>query len=181
MVNEAHSNEAPRIELNDLLGKHAIDPEKVLVLRHRPPERELRKVLPWLAAEKHDLFNAYEQTQTEKVEKAMTGCAYVASFIGHQPGRAVFIGLYSIRGSKPLTFEQFWQVPASIELKKFGMKGLTEDSGHSPVHSLTGDRAGAKLGDTIAFVCLGNRYECRVEIWARHGEFVLGNRQPLLC
>ncbi len=48
--------------LNDLLIAKSIAPEKVLVLRHRPPESELNKVIPWLAAEKPDVFNAYQQT-----------------------------------------------------------------------------------------------------------------------
>jgi metal-dependent HD superfamily phosphatase/phosphodiesterase len=45
------------MELNDLLVKCGIDPKTVLVLRHVPTEREFRKVLPWLAAERHDVYN----------------------------------------------------------------------------------------------------------------------------
>ena len=67
--------------LNDLLCGEGIDPEVVLVMRHRPSERELNKVLPWLAAERPDVFNAYQQTRTERVEKAMGTAAFVASFI----------------------------------------------------------------------------------------------------
>lgn len=66
------------------------------MLRHRPFEPDLNTVLPWLAAEKPDVFNAYQQTQGEKLEKVMTGAAYVVSFIGHEPGKAIFVGLYSI-------------------------------------------------------------------------------------
>lgn len=51
-----------------LLTENNIDPRDVLVLRHRPFEPELRKVLPWLAAEKPDVYNAYQQTQGEKLE-----------------------------------------------------------------------------------------------------------------
>jgi hypothetical protein len=119
------------MDLNDLLRKKDIDPQQVLVLRHRPTEPELNKVLPWLAAEKPDVFNAYQQTQGEKLEKAMTGAAYVASFIGHKPGKAMFVGLYSIGASKPLTREEYWEVPAYVEMKKFGIKGFTEESGRS--------------------------------------------------
>jgi hypothetical protein len=115
------------MDLNDLLRKNGIEPEQVLVLRHRPPEPELNKVLPWLAAEKPDVFNAYQQTQGEKVEKAMAGASYVASFIGHEPGKGLFVGLYSVGVSRPLTHEEYWQVPAYIEMKKFGMKGLSGD------------------------------------------------------
>ena len=41
------------------LAKRDIDPKTVLVLRHRPQDREFRKVLPWLAAELPDTYNAY--------------------------------------------------------------------------------------------------------------------------
>ena len=74
--------------LNDLLRAKGIDPTTVLVMRHRPFEPELNKVLPWLAAERPDVFNAYQQTQSEKVERAMRNAKYVASFIGHEGGKA---------------------------------------------------------------------------------------------
>ena len=115
------------MNLNDLLIAKSIDPQRVLVFRHRPPEPELTKVFPWLAAEQPDLFNAYQQTHGATVEKAMTSASYIASFIGHHPGRALFIGLYSIGASKPLTLDEFWRVPAHVELKKFGNTGFTGD------------------------------------------------------
>jgi len=118
------------MNLNDLLLCKDIDPRRVLVLRHRPHEPELNKVLPWLAAERPDLFNAYQQTQREKLQKAMNdmvGDGYVASFIGRQPGKALFVGLYLIVGSKPLTYEEFWRIPAYVEMKAFGIKGWTHE------------------------------------------------------
>jgi hypothetical protein len=62
--------------LNDLLVGKGIDPRQVLVFRHRPRDSELRRVLPWLAAERPAVFNAYQQTQGERVEKAMRGAGY---------------------------------------------------------------------------------------------------------
>jgi hypothetical protein len=116
------------MNLNALLIGKNIDPREVLVMRHRPYEPELRRVLPWLAAEKPDVFNAYQQTQGKKVEKAMLAAKQVASFIGHEPGKALFIGLYSIGKSRPLTYKQYWKVPAYIEMKAFGMTGFTGES-----------------------------------------------------
>jgi hypothetical protein len=113
------------MNLNELLLGKGIDPRQVIVLRHRPSEPELRKVLPLLAADSPDLFNAYQQTQGEKVERAMTSAAYVSSFVGVEPGEAVFVGLYKIGKTKPLTHAQYWKVPAYIELKKLGMSGFT--------------------------------------------------------
>jgi hypothetical protein len=111
------------VNLNDLLHGGKFDPKQVLVLRHRPKEPDLNKWLPWLAAEKPDVFNAYQQTQGEKLQKVMqglTGAGYVASFIGHKPSRALFVGLYSIVASKPLTYEEYWEIPANVELKAYG-------------------------------------------------------------
>ena len=119
--------------LNDLLRVKSIDPGAVFVLRHRPSEPELRKVLPWLAAERPDVFNAYQQTQGEKLQRAMQAGSYVASFIGHEPGKALFIGLYSVGTSKALTREEYWQVPAYVEMKAFGMRGLAADDPRSSV------------------------------------------------
>ena len=121
------------MNLNNLLVGRGIDAEQVLVLRHRPHEPGLNKVLPWLAAEKPDVFNAYQQTQGEKLEKTMKGADYVASFIGHEPGKALFVGMYAIGASKPLTPEQFWRVPAYVEMKAFGMKGFTGGDGRSSI------------------------------------------------
>ena len=118
------------MNLNNLLESKGIDPQQVLVLRHRPNEPELNKVLPWLAAEEPDVFNAYQQTQGERVERAMlamTGTGYIASFIGREPGKALFVGLYSIGESKPLSREEFWQVPAYVKLKTFGMRGFADE------------------------------------------------------
>jgi hypothetical protein len=118
------------MNLNDLLKGKGIDPQHVLVLRHRPNEPELNKVLPWLAAEEPDIFNAYQQTQGERVERAMQamiGTGYVASFIGREPGKALFVGLYSIGESRPLSREEFWQVPAYVKLKAIGMRGFADE------------------------------------------------------
>ncbi len=84
------------MNLNDLLLGKGIDPKHVLVLRHRPWEPPLNKVMPWLASERPDVFNAYQQTQGEKLERVMratAGAGYIASFIGREAGKALFVGL----------------------------------------------------------------------------------------
>ena len=124
------------MNLNDLFLGKAIDPQRVLVLRHRPHEPGLNKVLPWLAAEKPDVFNAYQQTQGERLQSTMqkmVGQGYVASFIGHEPGKALFIGFYSIDASHPMTREEYWRVPAFVEMKAFGMEGFSEKESRTSV------------------------------------------------
>jgi hypothetical protein len=101
-------------------------------MRHTPKESKLKKVLPWLAAEKPDVFNAYQQTHGPHVERSMLRSRYVASFIGHQLGKALFIGLYLIEDSRPFSDED-WSVPANIEMKAFGMKGFPRESSRSSI------------------------------------------------
>ena len=113
------------LQFNDLLTAQDIDPRQVIVMRHRPQERAFRRVLPWLAVEKPDWFNAYQQTQGEKPEKALLNVSYVASFIGHKPGKALFVGLYKIGKSKPLSYDQYWKIPAFLEMRERGMIGFT--------------------------------------------------------
>lgn len=67
------------------------------------------------------------------MERAMTGAKYVASFLGREPGRALFVGLYEIGASRPLTFEQYWKVSAYAEMKEFGMQGFRLESGRESV------------------------------------------------
>ena len=115
------------MNLNDLLTKQGLDTKlrkHIVVMRHRPHEQALRKVLPWLAAEKPGLFNAYQQTQSDRVEQALKQAKYLASFIGHQPGKAVFVGLYKVGRSHSLSFKEFWRVRDLRELEKLGMRGF---------------------------------------------------------
>jgi hypothetical protein len=112
------------MELNDLLQGKGIDPSGVLVLRHTPQESDFSRILPSLAADKPDLFNAYQQTQTERVEKSMLSANYVASFIGHEADKALYVGLYKIGKTKSLIYDEYWQVPEKIELRNLGMRGF---------------------------------------------------------
>ncbi|WP_421569971.1 GIY-YIG nuclease family protein [Stenotrophomonas sp. PD6] len=110
-------------ELNDLLAKAGLDPLQVMVMRHRPTEKELRAVLPWLAAERPEVYNAYQSNHGEVVEKALSKAGYLASFIGHEPGRAVFVGLYEIAGVEEVTVDRFWSLPNNQELCRLGTRG----------------------------------------------------------
>jgi hypothetical protein len=116
------------ITLNDLLAKAGINPAEALVLRHRPTEPMLARVLPWLAAERRDLFDAYQATQGDKLERAMQALPWLVSCIAHGAGQALFVGLYRVGNSRPLTREQFWSLPQHVELKGLGMRGFRDRS-----------------------------------------------------
>jgi hypothetical protein len=118
------------MNLNDLLMREGYDPKHILIFRHRPHETKLNKVFPWLVAERHDLFNAYQATQETRLERTMEklkDVGYVASFVGRQAGAAVFAGLYHIAGSKPLTYSEFWEMSVFKELHSLGMRGWYRD------------------------------------------------------
>lgn len=112
-------------DFKDLLAKHQIDPRTVLVLRHTPPHR-LRRVFPRLALERPDAFNAYQQTQREDVENEMKSATYVASFIGHAPRSALFIGLYERHGQELLSPDQIRSNPSVQELESYGCGAETK-------------------------------------------------------
>ena len=123
------------MQFTDLLAEWNIDASDVLVLRHTPRVPEdgnLRKILPRLAADYPDLFNAFQSTQPVKIEAEMLRSKYVASFIGLEKRKgtteqtAVFVGLYKVGGHRPLTYEEFWNVSAYQQLKEYGMRGFVE-------------------------------------------------------
>lgn len=114
-------------DFKDLLAKHQIDPRAVLVLRHTPTAPRLRKVFPWLAAHHPAVFNAYQQTQREDVESEMKNATYVASFIGHAPRAALFIGLYQRHGQEPRTADQIRKEPAVQKLEGYGCGAETRE------------------------------------------------------
>lgn len=125
------------MKFNDLLCSKNIDPTEVLVMRHRPKEPDLRKILPLLAADNPDLFKGYQQAQWEMAENAMKVAQYLASFIGHEPGKAVFIGLYRIEKFKPVTYREYWAIRSNQELKKLGMTGFQRNARTSSGKSRT--------------------------------------------
>lgn len=116
----------PALDLNALLQAEGIDPQGVVVLRHRPYEPELRKLFPWLIAERRDLFNAYQGTHGKPVEASVARAAYMASFFGHAAGKAVFVGLYRLNGSVRISRDDYWAMPEHRQLAEFGMKGMVE-------------------------------------------------------
>ena len=121
------------LDLKDLLKQRGIDPSHVLVLRHTPPQPQLRKLFAWLAADAPAAFNAYQQTQGRNVENEMKDATHVASFIGHAPGcvlsgRALFVGLY--RHSGPPALRKAASIraePGTQVLERYGLPAEAKD------------------------------------------------------
>lgn len=111
---------------NDLLRKAEIDPKTVLIMRHRPTEPGLRKVLPWFAAERPEMFNAYQNVQSGKnPEIALTRATYLAAFLGNTPGVAHFVGMYRRGEYRPISNAEYWSIPENRELHDYGMSHVS--------------------------------------------------------
>jgi len=111
------------LELNDLLRKVDIEPESTMVMRHQPTEKSLKEALPTLVEEKPHLFTAFQRQHGPNVEVALSRASHLASFIADGAGRALFCGLYEVKGHKQLTPKQYWAVPEFKELGELGTRG----------------------------------------------------------
>jgi hypothetical protein len=115
------------MDLNHLLSEKRIDPAKTLVMRHSPQRPSFARIAPWLITERPDVFNAYQQTQYPKVEKQLLRADYLASFYGHEAGKAVFVGIYKMAGSNVLPMAKLKKIRAYSEfLKHWGRAEQTE-------------------------------------------------------
>lgn len=112
------------LDFGTLLKAEDIDPQGVVVLRHRPYEPELRRLFPWLIAERRDLFDAYQRTHGRPVESSVSRATHVASFFGNAAGKALFVGMYRVAGQALITRDEYWAMPEHRELASFGMTGL---------------------------------------------------------
>lgn len=114
----------PRLPtFNCLLDESDIDPASVLVMRHRPWEKALNLAFDTIATERPDLFNCYQSTHGPRAEAALKKAKYLASFVRHDPGTAVFIGLFQVDDFEVRNSEEIEARPLHQELVRLGMSG----------------------------------------------------------
>jgi hypothetical protein len=116
------------MDFKDILRIAGIDPDlrdNAVLVRHRPFEPQLARVMPWLISERPELFETY-QSVPGRPETALRRANYMASFLGLRPGTAHFVGLYRIRESRDLDLDGFWAIPENQALRDFGYEGFTE-------------------------------------------------------
>ncbi|QYE35141.1 GIY-YIG nuclease family protein [Polymorphobacter sp. PAMC 29334] len=121
------------LTLNSLLIASGIALEEVLVLRHRPSEASLNRVFNWIAEERPDLFDCYQSTHGPRVEAALNRAKFVASFIRHEAGTALFVGLCRVAGTRTIGRDECILRPAHIELIQLGMSGVFASSARKHV------------------------------------------------
>ncbi len=86
------------LTLGALLKGVNIDPATVIVFRHRPPQPDLRALLPSFVVEQPEMFRAYQSIQSPPAAAMMKRAKILAAFVGQDTGRAMFAGLSSIGG-----------------------------------------------------------------------------------
>lgn len=121
----------PQILLNDLFDRAGIDPSEVVVVRHRPSEARLNKVMPWLVTERPDLFSAYQSIQDRRAAATFTRRRYLASFLGLAPGAAVLASLSQIGDVHRFTDEDYRRDPTQAELFNLGLTSTLASSSAS--------------------------------------------------
>lgn len=79
------------------------------------------------------MFDCYQSTHARNTESALKKARYVASFIRYLPKQALFVGLYEVRASRPLSVEAYQNRPLHRELMSFGMGGHKASDGRDSV------------------------------------------------
>jgi len=110
-----------KLDLNYLLVTEGIEPTnlRVAVARHVPSQPQLQRVLPWLAADHHEIYNAYQQAQKPDAT-VLRHAAHLVSCVGHRKD-ALFVGIYKVNGYRTMSFDEYWQIPENAELRRLGM------------------------------------------------------------
>lgn len=104
----------------DMMQKHGIDPATTLVMRHRPEQPSLARVLPWLVDEHPEAFNAYQSTQYPRQQKQFEKAEFLASFLAMNAGEAVFVGFYRMASPELYSRKRAMADRAFMKLVEYG-------------------------------------------------------------
>lgn len=125
------------LTFNTLLASLELEPELTLLVRQSPVEPALRRVLPWIALERPDLYLAYHQVQWPAAELALSKAERLISFIAHESGKAVLAAAYTVGPSSLLLRDNYWELPEHRELAGHGMAGPDEQRAEMKRFDLT--------------------------------------------
>ena len=104
------------MRLNALLTYRGIDPRDVSVVLHSPPEPAFRRLLPWLAETRADLFDNYQATHPAIQEKTVISRPLMLSFVRIDEARQLFVSLFRVEGWELWEAARFAAHPGYAEL-----------------------------------------------------------------
>lgn len=117
------------MDFKDIVRASGINPDrkdKIGLVRHRPYEPELGRVIPWIINDRPQLFEVY-QSVPGRPAASIRRAEYLASFLGLRPGTAHFVGFYRVVGYRELDHAAFWAIPENQALREFGYEGFTRE------------------------------------------------------
>lgn len=106
----------PRFNL--LLRDAGLDPAEVSVILHSTTLPVLRRWLPFIAAERPDLFAAYQSVHSTTAEAILRRRPRVASFVPLPHRRMAFAGLYRIAATEERATAEIYADPRFAELEQ---------------------------------------------------------------
>ncbi|WP_165905272.1 GIY-YIG nuclease family protein [Rhodovulum euryhalinum] len=95
-----------------------LDPSDVSVILHTTNLRPLRRMLQYLAAERRDLFDAYQAVHSDQATSTLRGRELVATFLPFEEGRLLFEGVYGIAAAEERPTAEIYANPAYRELEE---------------------------------------------------------------
>ncbi len=130
------------VRLNVLLRDAGIAPEETAVILHTPKTPTLRRRLPWLAAERPDIFNAYQSIHSDSEGATLKTRRFLLSFVWISDGRQVFVSAYNVEGWEDWDLDRLDGAPAFAALAEMGdvwASAYARERGRSthPVFTLT--------------------------------------------
>ena len=123
MLSETSSKKSDVGFFHELLIERGYMPDEVCVMRHTQKNpRNFDKLLDRWAHEEPEVFNNYQRGQGGPAATTLANANYLASFIGYEPGRARFVGLYR-HTRKPLRMspERYRALPENRDLSRRGI------------------------------------------------------------
>lgn len=105
------------LTFNDLLGLNGVAAEDVTLILHVTTQQPLRDMLPHLAANRRDLFDAYQAVHSDMATATLRNRPLMASFVPLASDRLLFEGLYRIGAAEVLPTQLIYADPAYAELE----------------------------------------------------------------
>ena len=86
------------MRLNALLAEAGIAPEEVAVAFHTPDEPRLRRLLPFIAQRRPDLFDRYQNNHPRGIESTLKARPLLLAFLDIGGGGQILEGLHRVAG-----------------------------------------------------------------------------------
>lgn len=141
---------------NTLLEEEGISPQDVSMILHTTAIRKLRRMLPYLAGERPDLFEAYNSVHGEQATATLINRPFAATFVHTGNRKLLFVGLSEVSSEKR-PVEEIYADPRFDELEYAFRATDTSPRRHIP-------KGGSQIKFTMSPIDALQRYKGRIQI-----------------